>query len=266
MRESALYRGIIRHRRFSPVDHEFRYRITMPLLNLDTIDREFSVPALLGTRYPGLGWFRRKDYFGDPEVPLKQSVADLVAADTGWRPDGDILLLSHLRYWGFIMNPISIFYCHDRAGLLRALLLQVTNTPWREKVCYVIESDPGRKNQLAHFDKQMHVSPFNPMDMSYRCRYREPTGNLVFHLENHRQGHCETDATLVLERTPMTLSRLTSLVLRQPGMTVKTGLGIYWQALELWRKGAPIYDHPEKSGHINSSCEPSQHGQERPLI
>ena len=266
MRASALYRGMIRHRRFSPVEHEFRYRITMPLLNLDSVDRDLRIPGLLGTRFPALGWFRRRDYFGDPEISLKRCVADRVSEETGWRPDGDILLLSHLRYWGFVMNPISIFYCHDGStGNLRALLLQVTNTPWREKICYVIQTLPERRNQSARFDKQMHVSPFNPMDMSYRCRYREPAENLVFHLENHRRGMLETDATLVLERVPMTLPRMAGLVLRQPGMTVKTGFGIYWQALRLWRKGAPVYDHPENPGCLAPAGETTQHGQQRPL-
>jgi DUF1365 family protein len=262
---AALYHGSIRHRRFTPVTHAFRYRLTMPLLDLDNVEQMLRLPLLFGTRYPGLGWFRRRDYFGDPAIPLKTCVLNEVEEQTGWRPDGPVLLLSHLRYWGFIMNPISVFYCHDRSGGLRALLLQVTNTPWREKTCYVLEADPGRRNQSADFHKAMHVSPFNPMDMSYLCRFREPGEQLVFHLENHHHGRRVTDATLVMKRSPMTFPRLAALVLRQPAMTLKTGIGIYWQALKLWRKGAPVHDHPQSGSAARSTEELSPRGPENPL-
>lgn len=256
MTGSVLYRGTIRHRRFTPVSHEFSYRITLPLLDLATVDRELSVPGLLGTGRPALGWFRRGDYAGDPETSLDRTIRDTVEQRTGWRPDGRIQVLTHLRYWGFVMNPISIFYCHDATGALRHLVLQVTNTPWREKTLYVLTVSRTLSKHVHRFAKEMHVSPFNPMDMEYLCRFREPSGRLFFHLENHGRGGVETDATLVLERMPMTRPRLLGLVLRQPAMTVKTGFAIYWQALRLWIKGAPVYDHPGRGDVSSPSIHP----------
>lgn len=244
MTGSVLYRGIVRHRRFTPVEHEFRYRVTMPLLDLGTVSGELRIPGLLGTRYPALGWFRRRDYVGAPARPLSDIIRDRVEQETGWRPDGRIRVLTNLRYWGFVMNPISVFYCEDADGILRHLVLQVTNTPWREKVLYVVRAAPGARNQCDRFAKKLHVSPFHPMDMTYLCRFRSPGPKLFFHLENHGASRCETDATLVLERIPMSLPRLAGLVLRQPSMTVKTGFGIYWQALRLWFRGAPVFGHP----------------------
>ncbi|MYB35004.1 MAG: DUF1365 domain-containing protein [Gammaproteobacteria bacterium] len=256
MTGSVLYRGIIRHRRFAPVLHEFRYRVTMPLLDLATVESELNVPGLLSTRYPALGWFRRMDYAGDPAQPLLDMIRDTVEAEAGWRPDGRIRLLTNLRYWGFVMNPISIFYCDDSDGQLRYLVLQVTNTPWREKTLYVVRSEPEFRNQNGRFAKRMHVSPFHPMDMTYNCRFRSPESRLFFHLENHRSSRRETDATLVLERVPMTLSRLTGLVIRQPSMSMKTGMGIYWQALKLRLKKAPVYPHPKSGSPAHVQTQP----------
>ncbi len=233
----------------------------MPLIDLDTVDQELSTPGLLGTRWPALGWFRRRDYFGDPTQSLCDCVREEVARETGWHPDGSILLLTHLRYWGFVMNPLSIFYCLDRDGDLRATLLQVTNTPWREKTCYVFGVDPAERKPHRKFDKRMHVSPFNPMEMTYHCRLRAPGEKLFFHLENHRDGRAETDATLLLERIPTTRARLLSLVLRQPAMTLVTAFGIYWQAWRLWRKGTPVYDHP---GARKTVVKSTPSGQESP--
>ncbi|MCY4312513.1 MAG: DUF1365 domain-containing protein, partial [Gammaproteobacteria bacterium] len=165
-------------------------------------------------------------------------------------------LLTNLRYWGFVMNPISIFYCDDNDGQLRYLVLQVTNTPWREKTLYVVRSEPEFRNQNGRFAKRMHVSPFHPMNMTYICRFRVPESRLFFHLENHRSSRCETDATLNLERVPMTLPRLIGLVIRQPSMSMKTGVGIYWQALKLRLKQAPVYPHPKSHGAAHAQTQP----------
>ncbi len=253
MSDIALYRGTIRHRRFTPIPHEFTYRLTMPMLNLDTVAQDLRMPGLLGTRFPALGWFRRQDYAGNPNQQLEETIRDRVVEQTGWRPNGPIRVLTHLRYWGFVMNPISIFYCHDRHETLRYLVLQVTNTPWREKILYVVPVHDDQAKQCHRFGKEMHVSPFNPMDMEYLCRFRAPGNKLFFHLENHSQGERHTDATLVLERLPGTLPRLIGLVLRQPAMTIKTGFGIYWQALRLWIKGVPVHDHPGRKMTANEN-------------
>jgi len=256
MTGSALYRGIIRHRRFTPVEHEFRYRVMMPLLDLTTVEKELNIPGVLSARNPALGWFRRSDYAGDPAQPLPEMIRDTVESETGWRPDGRIRLLTNLRYWGFAMNPISIFYCDDSSDQLRYLVLQVTNTPWREKILYVVRSEPQSRNQNDRFAKRMHVSPFHPMDMTYNCRFRSPESRLFFHLENHRSSGCETDATLVLERVQMNLPRMSGLVFRQPSMSMKAGLGIYWQALKLRLKRVPVYPHPKTQSPPHDQIQP----------
>jgi len=179
----SIYKGKIRHRRFTPKTHAFEYQITMLMLDLDTVLSDLDLSPIMSARSPALGWFRRKDYAGSPSVSLKEHILDQVESRTGNRPDGKVLLLTHLRYWGFVMNPISIFYCYDSEGNFVASVLQVTNTPWKEKILYVLPTNPENKNQISIFPKKMHVSPFNPMDMQYRCRMQSPDTTLFFHLE-----------------------------------------------------------------------------------
>ncbi|MHC4217607.1 MAG: DUF1365 family protein, partial [Planctomycetota bacterium] len=94
---SCIYEGWVRHRRYAPVDHIFRYTMFMMYLDLDELDEVFHRRWLWSARRPALAWFRRRDHLGEPDVPLATAVRDLVEAETGRRPAGPIRLLTHLR-------------------------------------------------------------------------------------------------------------------------------------------------------------------------
>ena len=111
---AGLYTGSIRHRRFTPVKHEFTYNIRMVLLDLETLESDINLFPLSHSSLPSLGWFRRKDYHGNPAMPLGAHIRNQIENETGERPEGRILLLTHLRYWGMLMNPIAVFYCYNQ--------------------------------------------------------------------------------------------------------------------------------------------------------
>ena len=145
------------------------------------------------------------------------------------------------------MNPIACYYCfNDDEMRLAYLVAEVNNTPWDERHSYVLEGPEGRKWLRTEFDKQFHVSPFNPMDMRYHWRSNTPDRRLVLHMENSSEGDKVFDATLSLTAQPMTAKNLNRQLLRYPFMTIKVGLAIYWQAVRLWLKGIPVYTHPVK--------------------
>lgn len=50
---------------------------------------------------------------GQP-LPLAERVRRLVQAATGARPEGRICLLTHLRYLGYVFNPVSFYYVWDK--------------------------------------------------------------------------------------------------------------------------------------------------------
>ena len=66
--------------------------------------------------------FRRADYLGPTDVPLDQAVRDLVAARTGRRPSGPVRMLTHLRYWGYVLNPVTFYYCLDSGAGIEAVV------------------------------------------------------------------------------------------------------------------------------------------------
>lgn len=241
---SGIYTGWVTHQRLQPKLHGFKYRLFMLYLDLEELPLLFKNNKLWSFLKPNIAYFRRKDYYGDPEKPLDQCIRDLVESESGQRPQGKIGLLTHLRYWGVCFNPVSFYYCHDTDGKLQAIVSHITNTPWQERHAYVHVCQPGKEHVFS-LEKNFHVSPFMPMDIHYKWQFSEPELQLSVHMQNWRAGTAMFYATLKLERHSWQTATLNRLLISFPWMTLKVVLAIYWQALRLWLKRIPFYSHPD---------------------
>jgi uncharacterized protein len=262
---SALYRGWLDHRRVAPRPHAFRYPLFMVYLDLGELDRVFRGRWLWSTRRTALARFARDDHLGDPRRPLDECVRDLVEArlGPGLRPTGPIRLLTHLRYFGYVFNPVSFYYCFDAADRrVEAVVAEVANTPWGERHCYVLRQESPDAHWLrAQCAKAMHVSPFNPMDLRYDWQLTMPGEALGVHMTLTPPGATAAapifGATLALRRVAITGPSLAFTLARFPLMTAQVMVGIHWQALRLWLKGVPVHDHPAQLPTLESPEVPS---------
>ena len=241
---SAIYQGYLRHRRFTPHVHKFSYRVFMMYLDLDELDQVLEKSPFWSRRAWRPARFERADFHGDPALSLKQAIRARIHDETGHWHDGPVRMLANLRYFGFIINPITCYYCFDSQEKLQYIVVEVTNTPWNERQSYVLDCDPKKRLQRIHFQKLMHVSPFNPMNMKYRWCSNSPSSMLSLNLETERDDEIHVDATMALKRREINAASLAGILLQHPWMTAKVAAAIYWEALKLWIKRNPFYDHP----------------------
>lgn len=259
--QSQWLEGTIRHRRKAPVSHEFSYHTGMLALDLREWHSITRISPLFSLERFNWLSLRRADYLEPDKEDLLEAVCAQVEEATGWRPDGSVQLIAHPRYFGYVFNPVSFYFCYDRGDLPsegavpRVILAQITNTPWKERHTYCLE--PLRKEGPAatgsawrserfEFSKRFHVSPFNPMNQHYRWTFSFRGPELRVHMNVLQDDEKQFDATLVVQRTPLDRKTLHKSLRQFPLEAFKVTAGIYWHALKLKLKGAKFFTHPDK--------------------
>jgi len=247
---SRIYVGQVKHQRYTPAPHAFRYALFMLYIDLAELPSLFSKRWLWSCRRTAIARFRREDHLGDTGTDLGSAVKKLVRDETGILLNGPVRLLTNLRYFGYGFNPVSFYYCFDRGGdQLEVIVAEVNNTPWGQQHCYILPEsrnlgDATIKRHLV--DKRFHVSPFMDMNIDYDWRFTLPAEKLIVHMKNLQQGELLFDATLSLHERRISGFSLAGTLIRYPLMTVKIVAAIYYQALRLWLKKTPFVPHPDR--------------------
>jgi DUF1365 family protein len=247
--ESGLYVGKLRHRRFSPRTHAFSYPVYMAFLDVERLPELMRASPFAS--YNRWNWtaYCERDHFGDPRRSLRERLKLDAEAHGRTLPRGSIFLLTHLRYLGYVFNPVSFYYCYGATGELEMMMAEVNST-FGERYNYWLDASNrqgGESSALRYSTgKHMHVSPFMDMNLTYDWIFTPPGERLVAHMNTRSNGTAFFDATLELERRPWERRELHRVLAEYPLMTLRVIGGIHWEALKLWAKGVPVYPQPAK--------------------
>lgn len=241
---SALYFGRVGHRRIGGVEHAFEYGHFLLALDLAELDTVFRGRWLWSHESANLVSLRRSDYLGaSGGARLDAAVRERVREELGRAPVGRIVLLAQPRFFGYVFNPVSFYYCFDDQDRLDAIVAEITNTPWGERHSYVLDARGG-DGARARFTKRFHVSPFQDMRQEYAWRFSELGDELGVHMTNYEEGRAVFEAKLSMRRRALDGAGLARALLLCPGFSARSVAAIYWQALRTKLKGATFFEHP----------------------
>lgn len=219
---AALYECVVRHRRTAPLRHEFAYRTYLWLVDVDDLPR-----------HRWLARFEARDHAGDPARTIRANLEDFLAGHGIALGGGTVRMLTNARVLGHVFNPLTVYWCHDAAGRLVAIVAEVHNT-YGGRHRYLI--DPAEQTA----GKTFYVSPFFAVDGRYRMRLPEPGGRLALSIVLERDGGTPFVATLTGRPRPATTRALLAVASRHPLVTRLVSLRIRVQGIRLYLKGLPI--------------------------
>ena len=241
MSDAVIYTGTVVHKRLRPKTHALSYRVFSMLFDLDRLDELDARCRLFSVNRGNVFSFFESDHGQGAPAGLNRHIRSLMSAGgIDLSPDGRLLALCYPRMFGYVFNPLTVYYALDGRGCMEGIVYEVNNT-WGERHCYVAPVARGETGvQAQQAQKRMHVSPFASPQGSYGFRVTDPGDQLTVgvHL-------CDADGALLKthftgKAQPLTDRVLASLLWRYPLMTWKVIAGIHWEALRLWIKGVPV--------------------------
>jgi DUF1365 family protein len=230
---TALYECAVQHVRTAPLRNAFTYRTYQWLVDLDALPR---LPAWLRP----LATFRSADHLGDAGRTIRDNVDRYLAARGIDLGGGRITMLANARVLGYVFNPLTVYWCHDAAGALQCVLAEVHNT-YGERHCYLLRTDSRGRAEVT---KEFYVSPFYPVDGSYRMSLPEPGDRLALTVALHRPEGPPFVASVRGRRRAATTAGLLALAARHPWSTAAVTGRIHAQGLRLYARGLPVSRRP----------------------
>ncbi len=260
---TAIYRGSVMHRRLRPKPHYLRYRMFYLLLDLDEL-QSLGRLRLLGIERRAIMSFRARDH-GDGRGDLKAWAGGQLARAGLQFPLGRVQLFTLPRIFGYVFNPISVFFCHDHAGVLRATIYEVSNT-FGSRHAYVLPVAGNDRVIRQHCTKALFVSPFNDMSGGYRFSLLPPGARVALGIDQFDAGGSVLRAAFTGQRVGLSDAALLKLLLIYPLLTIQVIAGIHWEALKVWWKGVPLQLEKRPRNPDTEPGKLAQHVAARPAV
>tara|TARA_A100001011_G_scaffold355378_1_gene398508 strand:+ start:1556 stop:2314 length:759 start_codon:yes stop_codon:yes gene_type:complete len=248
---SCIYNGIVTHKRFKPVEHFLKYKTFSFLIDLDEVKKLDEKNFIFSHNKFNIYSFYDKDHGDRDGKPLKEWVSKILRKFNINKNINKIKLLCYPRIFGYVFNPLSIFYCYDNKAL-KAIFYEVKNT-FNEQHTYIFKIK-GNNKVIQKCKKKFYVSPFMDMNTYYNFRLLKPNEKLSVSIQQTDKEDVVLTAIQTGKRKEFNFKQLIINFFSYPLMTIKIIGAIHYEALLLWKKGA-IYRKRSKKIRNNLSYE-----------
>lgn len=239
------------HRRLTPRHHRFQYSVFALLLDLDELPELDSGLRLFKYNRGGLFSFQDRDHgpadAGEPHN-LRRWL-DSLLDQAGIAAGGARRVLCYPRILGYVFNPLSVWFCHDEAGVLKAIVYEVHNT-YEERHAYVLPVGEDRKLIRHGCPKNFYVSPFLSRDCRYQFRIRPPDDDVAIAIHEEEAGRPILNASFAGQRRPLSDRMLLRMLMAYPLMTLKVIAAIHFEAIRLMLKGVRRHPHRAQAAYV----------------
>lgn len=247
--KSCLYETRIMHHRLFPKEHKFSYNFFSFYLDLDEINILNKTIFLLSRNKFNVYAFFDKDHIKRDSQDIKENVLSYLKEKNIDLNGGRIMLLTYLRTFGYVFNPVSFYYCFDRDNNPVCVVPEIGNTFGELKPFFIstesLQNDKFKETQ----DKFYYISPFARVDDQLEFRLTIPNDRLNICVDTSRDGKKMIVTTMMGDKTELTNKNLFWMSLKFPFVTLKVIFLIHWHALMLWIKKIP-YEQKTSNMHL----------------
>lgn len=246
--KSAIYKGVVVHRRLRPFGHLLKYNIFYLLIDLEELSALDKLCRLLSVNKKNVMSLRTADFGAGDGQNLLTEIKSLVASKAQTAPISRVRLLCIPRLFGYAFNPISTYFCYGEAEELVAVVYEVRNT-FGEKHHYVVAVEGATSQGILKHNcsKEMYVSPFIEMNCQYHFSVMPPAEKIVLSINQTQNNQPLLNASFSGRRLELTGNALTRQILSMPFNSLKVIVGIHWEALKLWLRGLPLVERVKKA-------------------
>ena len=232
---SCIYNGIVTHQRFKPIKHTLNYKTFSLFLDLDEIEKLDKTVGIFSFNKFNVFSFYNNDHGARDGNSLKKWVLDNLKKFKIDQNITNIKLLCYPRVFGFVFNPLSIFYCYENNNL-KAIFYEVKNT-FNEQHTYIFKIKDKEKIEQK-CKKKFYVSPFMDMNTFYNFKLIAPGEKLSVFIKQTDDVGTILTATQEGDRKKLNFKQLVINFFKYPLMTIKIIGSIHFEAFLLWKKGA----------------------------
>ena len=259
---SSLYNCHVFHMRFSPREYGFTSRLFMWHLDLDEIDELCRKIPFLSHNRANLYSFRDDDHLYLGEETLRENVGAYLRGNGVAEPPARVTLLTNLRTFGYVFNPVSFYFCYDSGGDPLAVVVEVHNTFGELKPFLLTREDLTRNRFQRSYPKLFYISPFTELDKRLEIKVELPGDRLASYVNTYEPeaGQPFFRPSLTGRTSPLTTRTLLGYSLRFPLVTLKVIALIHWHALKLYLKKVPFH-RKDENPHLQTGIIPKKHQQ-----